>query len=120
LGNVFNQGRMVAFAGGGIIDRPTIFPMKNGAGLMGEAGPEAIMPLRRTRGGALGVVAAGGGGAPVININVHQVVQALDQKSFNDRLAMADSQRTIIDGVHQGIEKSGLLRKSIASASRGV
>ena len=50
------------FAYGGIVDRPTVFPMANGAGLMGEAGPEAIMPLRRTSSGALGVSVMGGGG----------------------------------------------------------
>jgi phage-related minor tail protein len=36
-------------------------------GLMGEAGPEAIMPLKRTKGGKLGVVAEGGGGDVTVN-----------------------------------------------------
>lgn len=48
-----------AMADGGIVDRPTIFPMANGVGLMGEAGPEAILPLTRI-GGQLGVRATGG------------------------------------------------------------
>ena len=43
--------------------------MANGMGLMGEAGPEAIMPLRRSRSGRLGVEAAGGGTTNV-NVNV--------------------------------------------------
>ena len=71
-GGAFNGGRVIPMASGGIIDRPTIFPMARGAGLAGEAGPEAIMPLARDpRTGKLGVVSRGGGGvAPVININI--------------------------------------------------
>jgi len=46
-GNVFYQNKVVPFARGGIVNKPTLFPMANGTGLMGEAGPEAIMPLRR-------------------------------------------------------------------------
>lgn len=68
-GNVFDGGQhLQAFAAGGIVSRATTFPMKNGTGLMGEAGPEAIMPLTRI-GGRLGVAASGGGGsAPIIQI----------------------------------------------------
>lgn len=63
-GNVFSKGRMQAFANGGVVNGPTVFPMANGTGLMGEAGPEAIMPLTRV-GGKLGVVAKGGGGTTI-------------------------------------------------------
>lgn len=67
-GNVFSGGRVQAFANGGIVNGPTLFPMANGTGLMGEAGPEAVMPLTRV-GGKLGVRAVGGGGGTVINID---------------------------------------------------
>lgn len=60
-GGVFVRGRVQPFARGGIVSKPTIFPMAKGMGLMGEAGAEAIMPLRRTAGGKLGVEAADGG-----------------------------------------------------------
>ncbi len=67
-GNVFSRGGLVPFAKGGIVGGPTIFPFANGAGLMGEAGPEAVMPLRRGPDGKLGV--EGGGGSNVqVNIN---------------------------------------------------
>jgi len=60
------------FAMGGIVSRPTLFKFASGGagnlGLMGEAGPEAIMPLKRGRDGKLGV--AGGGGVSVGEINI--------------------------------------------------
>ena len=62
-GNAFTNGRRItAFARGGVVDGPTAFPMARGIGIMGEAGPEAILPLKRGRGGKLGVAAEGGGG----------------------------------------------------------
>jgi lambda family phage tail tape measure protein len=61
-GAAFSGGRVTALANGGIVSRPTLFPMANGMGLMGEAGPEAVMPLKRTSSGKLGVVTEGGGG----------------------------------------------------------
>lgn len=57
-GNVFQNGRIKPFANGGVVNKPTIFPMANGTGLMGEAGPEAIMPLTR-KNGKLGVQGSG-------------------------------------------------------------
>ena len=69
-GNVYAQNGIVPFAKGGIVSQPTIFPFKNGIGLMGEAGPEAIMPLRRGTGGRLGVEASGAGvGNIVVNVD---------------------------------------------------
>ncbi len=64
-GNVFEGGNIVPFASGGIVTGPTMFPMTNGTGLMGEAGPEAIVPLSRTSSGDLGV------GAIQPNITIH-------------------------------------------------
>ena len=72
-GNAFSNGRVTAFAAGGIVNSPTMFPMANGAGLMGEAGPEAIMPLTRV-GGKLGVRSSGGG-ATVVNIDARGAVE---------------------------------------------
>lgn len=70
-GAAFSQGRVMPFAKGGVVSQPTYFPMRGATGLMGEAGAEAIMPLRRGADGRLGVAAAGGGGRPVnVTFNV--------------------------------------------------
>jgi phage-related minor tail protein len=68
-GGAFSQGRVMPFAKGGIVSAPTSFPMRGGTGLMGEAGPEAIMPLARGPDGRLGVQ-AGGGRAVNIVMNI--------------------------------------------------
>lgn len=69
-GNVFAGGNVVPFANGGIVSGPTTFPMRGGMGLMGEAGPEAIMPLARDGSGRLGVRAQGGGGGGDVTIRL--------------------------------------------------
>ena len=46
-GAAFTQGRVLPFAKGGVVSQPTYFPMRGATGLMGEAGSEAILPLRR-------------------------------------------------------------------------
>ena len=61
---------IVPYAKGGVVDRPTMF--KYGAsqlGIAGEAGPEAILPLKRGASGKLGVTMQGGGGGGTTNVN---------------------------------------------------
>ncbi|MBP9047288.1 MAG: phage tail tape measure protein [Tabrizicola sp.] len=60
------MGAGMPFANGGIVGAPTTFPMRGGRGLMGEAGPEAIMPLARGPDGRLGVQAGGGRAVNVV------------------------------------------------------
>ena len=72
-GGAFSGGSQIqAFANGGVVGGPTMFPMTGGkTGLMGEAGPEAIMPLKRGANGKLGVEASGGGGGTTISQNFY-------------------------------------------------
>ncbi|EEI5406032.1 phage tail tape measure protein [Salmonella enterica subsp. enterica serovar Sandiego] len=73
-GGVYQSSELSRYSGS-IVNRPTFFAFAKGAGVMGEAGPEAILPLRRGADGKLGVVAAGSGGmamfAPEYNIEIH-------------------------------------------------
>jgi lambda family phage tail tape measure protein len=70
-GGTFANG-IVPFAMGGIVNKPTLFRFANGGvpgtGLMGEAGPEAIIPLKRGPDGKLGV--SGGGSTTNVTVNV--------------------------------------------------
>ena len=70
-GNVIAGGQhLKEYRYGGVVSSPTVFPMKNGLGLMGEAGAEAIMPLKRGSDGRLGVTAQGGG-SNTVNVSVN-------------------------------------------------
>ena len=70
-GNAFVEGKVQKYAYGGVVNKPTIFPMANGLGLMGEAGyPEAILPLKRGSNGKLGVQSTGSSiGNIVVNVD---------------------------------------------------
>lgn len=112
-GAAFAGGNVIPFANGGIATGPTYFPMSGGrTGLMGEAGPEGILPLKRGPSGALGVQMHGAAAAPVqismgatnvvINGNasedtVAQLRRELDARDARLRRdlprAMADAQR---------------------------
>ncbi|WP_426759111.1 phage tail tape measure protein [Enterobacter cloacae complex sp. 370H10] len=66
-GGVYDSPSLSAFSNG-IVRNPTMFAFaKGGAGIMGEAGPEAIMPLTRAPDGSLGVRAVGGGGGQSVS-----------------------------------------------------
>ena len=115
-------GGITAFADGGVVDKPTTFNM----GLMGEAGPEAIMPLTRDATGSLGVKVAGGGSGanqgvqhynPItIQVNSSQdphAVAAETKKVFNQ--AQMISKKTISDSRRPG----GMLSNNNGAFSRG-
>jgi len=69
-GAAFSGGKVTPFAKGGLVNSPTLFPMAKGMGLMGEAGPEAVVPLARTSSGDLGIQTTGAIGNNAVQTNV--------------------------------------------------
>ncbi len=95
-GAAFSQGRVMPFAKGGVVAQPTSFAMRGGTGLMGEAGPEAIMPLTRGADGRLGVQASGGARAVTVVMNI----STPDVQSFqrNQTQVAAEALRALARG----------------------
>ena len=85
-GNAYYSGQLQAFASGGVISQPTYFGHSgNKRGLMGEAGSEAIMPLRRLGNGDLGVQAGGGVTVNIINQSGNEVQTSESTDSNGER-----------------------------------
>lgn len=106
-GGVLSKGSLVPFANGGIVGAPMYFPMSGGrTGLMGEAGPEAIMPLKRGKNGKLGVESNGQGNNIVVNQSFN--FAANGDESVKKIIAQAApqiaqmTQRQIIDSRRRG------------------
>ncbi|WP_137151382.1 phage tail tape measure protein [Devosia sp. FKR38] len=92
-------GGVTPFAKGGVIATPRYFPHGGGLGLMGEAGPEAVLPLQRGADGRLGV---GGGGNGAVNVTFN--VTASDARSF--AASEADLSAMLLRAVRRGTRGS--------------
>jgi lambda family phage tail tape measure protein len=112
-GGAFEGGQVVqAFASGGILgpnggvlDRPTVFPMRSGAiGLGGEVADEAVLPLRRGRDGKLGVGATGGGQPAAVQLNV-QVINNHSGAEVRTEQAPGGGLRVIVDEVVAEVDR---------------
>ena len=120
LGNAFDHGNIIAFARGGIVGRPTIFPMARGMGLMGEAGPEAVVPLKRMPSGNLGVE---GGGGVTVNIINHTPSQVSTEGQRDERGGM--TLNVVIDSIEtsmaQRLQRPGSqLNRAMATAANPI
>lgn len=95
----FQPTQTVAYAKGGVVDSPTFFSTANSpSNVMGEAGAEAIMPLKRAPDGSLGVEAVGGGSVT----NVNFAISAVDAVGI-DRL-LVSRQALITNMVRRGMQ----------------
>lgn len=88
-GGAWDSGVQMFANGGaftnGIVNTPTAFGMSGGqTGVMGEAGPEAIMPLTRTSNGKLGVMAMGGGGGTSVSLSMPIMVMTDEESGRPD------------------------------------
>jgi hypothetical protein len=89
-GGAIDFGVTGLFAKGGVftnkvVDKPTLFPFAKGTGLMGEAGPEAIMPLRRGSDGSLGVQVHGGSSSVSRGSNITFINNGTPQRAKEER-----------------------------------
>ena len=129
-GGAFDTGgRLRAYAMGGIVNSPTNFLHAGGRGLMGESGPEAVMPLTRLPNGDLGVTAVAGasqGGTfinqPVsINVTVNSDGSSKNDASNSDSRLGKELAQTIEMVVHQVLTREmrygGMLANRNAGAS---
>ena len=91
-GGVYNSASLAQYSGQ-IVSKPTLFAFARGAGVMGEAGPEAILPLARDSGGKLGVRASGGAGH-TFNFTLNGITNEAD-----GRRAAGQISRRILGGL---------------------
>lgn len=114
-GGVYSSPDLSAYSGG-IVDSPTFFAFAKGAGVMGEAGPEAIMPLKRASDGSLGVRMTGSGnGANIVINSVVNVTGGSSQSQTsgsNDAVGRAYQQTidsSIKDGIRRELKPGGII-----------
>jgi hypothetical protein len=112
-GGILQQGNLIPFAKGGIVSQPTIFPMARGAGLMGEAGAEAILPLARTSGGDLGVKTSE---TESQQMNVNVAITAVDAASFQD--LMRRNPGAVINPIVTALTSQG--HRPLINAVKGI
>lgn len=104
-GGVFDSPSLSAYSGG-VYSSPQPFKFAKGAGVFGEAGPEAIMPLSRGPDGKLGVKASGGGGG---GVTLNQTI-VVDSKGGSDNTSgTGDDNLRQFAGKMKGIAQQAIL-----------
>jgi lambda family phage tail tape measure protein len=122
-GGAFDYG-IQAFAKGGaftnqIVDSPTLFKFARGTGLMGEAGPEAIMPLKRDSNGNLGVRGPSGGNNVEVVVNNYSTAQA-ETRETTDSRGNRRIEVIVGDMVAQEVAKTGSATQNAFSSTYGT
>ncbi|MDH1074599.1 phage tail tape measure protein [Pseudomonas nitroreducens] len=109
-GGVYSSPSLSTFSNG-IYNSPQFFAFAKGAGVFGEAGPEAIMPLTRAADGSLGVRALGGGGAQTVGGNSFEI-------NTNVTVGTASTSQSVTSNTNDSYAMQ--LSKMIADVARGV
>lgn len=120
-GNVFDRG--VSGYSNSVVSSPTIFPFANGIGLMGEAGPEAIMPLARGPDGKLGVRGANDNGSTVVNVSIIRVPGEGQDRVESEKKSdgSVDIKAFIVETVTEAASKRGSpLNRLMANGVNGL
>lgn len=110
-GGVYSSPSLSKYSGG-VYDSPRFFAFANGAGVFGEAGPEAIMPLSRDSRGRLGVKAEGGGGANLesIRVEIKNEGTAQEVRSVQPRF---DAEGLVVGVVLRDLRSNGPIRQAL-------
>lgn len=123
-GAAFSGGNVIPFAKGAVIGGPTLFPMSGkSTGLMGESGPEAVMPLKRAANGDLGVSSTGGNVTVVVNDMRGRGTSPVDVQERRDADGGRIVELTIRDQVRQAIdsgEMDGTMRRNYGLTRRSM
>jgi len=132
-GNAFDGvGNVQKFANGGtftnqIVNSPTLFKFAKGTGMMGEAGPEAIMPLTRGPDGKLGVQASGSAGGNNVVVNIQppagheaQVSQRSDSGVDVIDVVFSQLDARMATGITQGSSKTAAAAQQTWGLNRAV
>ncbi|QWA09520.1 phage tail tape measure protein [Sodalis ligni] len=107
-GGVYDSPSLSAYSGR-VVDRPTLFAFAAGGGVMGEAGPEAILPLSRGSDGSLGVRAKGSSNASgttinaPITLNVDQRGNTNDQQQQNNATLLKTLQKMVDSRINSAL-----------------
>lgn len=108
-GNVFSSPGLSAYSNS-IVTSPTVFPFAKGTGLMGEAGPEAILPLERNSKGQLGVMGGGSNVEIIINNNSSSQATAQESKTASGNRSILV---TIGEAISGDIKNGGTVHKAM-------
>lgn len=112
LGGVYSDSPSLSTYSGGVYDHPQLFKFASGAGVFGEAGPEAIMPLKRGADGRLGVASSGGSGDIYFTQSISIAsdgTASVDQNTNNDAMRQfGDNMRAVAQGeISRAIQPGG-------------
>lgn len=119
-GGVYESHDLSKYSGS-VVSSPTMFAFAKGAGLMGEAGPEAIMPLTRAADGSLGVraISSGGGGGTSITVDAPVSIMQGDGQGQASAAGTSSAatqlksiiEQTLTERLRKEISPGGLLYK---------